>query len=227
MYASPDFNELQVSPALCVLPPEHGTNSQNTYQKRRGYWTSAAITICTTKAEDCLTTLAYYFPSQFHYACIDGWFYFRQWSSTLYRFCSGRCLYVNWCPLAATLLFLRGWSRTYIGTHLKLCKKYTRQPRSHVSQSGHSRIIAMQRFVVVCFAVIISTRIISIILADFSSLNPGGFESNFQADISDWWLPFEIVLRWMSLDVNDDKSTMVQVMVSCRRRQAITWTNID
>ena len=36
----------------------------------------------------------------------------------------------------------------------------------------------------------------------------------------------EIVLRWMSVEFTDDKSTLVQVM-ACRRQQAITWAMID
>ena len=31
----------------------------------------------------------------------------------------------------------------------------------------------------------------------------------------------------MSLDVTDDKSTLVQVMVAAVRQQAIIWTNVD
>ena len=36
----------------------------------------------------------------------------------------------------------------------------------------------------------------------------------------------EIALRWMPLDLTDDKSTLVQVMAWCRQ-QAITWANAD
>ena len=42
------------------------------------------------------------------------------------------------------------------------------------------------------------------------------YDNNFQAKFSDWWLsyPHEIALRWMSLDLTDDKSTLVQKMGS-------------
>ena len=40
---------------------------------------------------------------------------------------------------------------------------------------------------------------------------------NFPDDISDWWLRYcELALRWMSLDLTDDKSTLDQVMAWCR-----------
>ena len=37
--------------------------------------------------------------------------------------------------------------------------------------------------------------------------------SNFQARLSNWWRRF----RWLSLDLTDDKSTLVQVMAWCRK----------
>ena len=40
----------------------------------------------------------------------------------------------------------------------------------------------------------------------------------------------EIALKWMPLDLTDDKSTLVQVMAWCcqaSRQQAITWSNVD
>ena len=42
---------------------------------------------------------------------------------------------------------------------------------------------------------------------------------NFQAYVSDWWWRYHlwIVLRWISLDLSDDKSTLVQVMAWCRQ----------
>ena len=54
-----------------------------------------------------------------------------------------------------------------------------------------------------------------------NSLVPGTFEWNFKAIfmlilvIGGWRISCCIDLRWMSLDLTDDKSTLVQVMVWC------------
>ena len=46
--------------------------------------------------------------------------------------------------------------------------------------------------------------------------------------IDGWGISCEIALRWLSLDLTDDKSTLVQVMAwCCQATQAITWTNVD
>ena len=45
--------------------------------------------------------------------------------------------------------------------------------------------------------------------------------------IDGWDISHEISSRWMSLDLTDNKSTMVQVVAWCRQQQAITWANVD
>ena len=59
-----------------------------------------------------------------------------------------------------------------------------------------------------------------------NSLAPGKFEWNFRylilqiISVSDGWgISCELVLRWMSLDLTDDKSSLVQVMAWCRQYQ--------
>ena len=59
---------------------------------------------------------------------------------------------------------------------------------------------------------------------DFNSLVPGSFEWNFKQVIlklilviGDWDISCEIALRWFSLDLTDEKSTLVQVMAWCRQ----------
>ena len=56
------------------------------------------------------------------------------------------------------------------------------------------------------------------------SLAPGKFEWNFRylilqiiSVIDGWGICCELALRWMSLDLTDDKSTLVQVMAWCRQ----------
>ena len=53
---------------------------------------------------------------------------------------------------------------------------------------------------------------------------PGKFEWNFRylifqiiSVIGGWDISCELALRWMSLDLTDDKSTLVQVMAWCRQ----------
>ena len=72
------------------------------------------------------------------------------------------------------------------------------------------------------------------LLDRFNSLVPGKFEWNFRylvipiiSVIDGWGIPCELALRWMSLDLTDYKSTLVQVMAGAVRQQAITWANID
>ena len=55
-------------------------------------------------------------------------------------------------------------------------------------------------------------------------LAPGKFEWNFRylilqiiSVIDGWAISCELGLRWMSLDLTDDKSTLVQVMAWCRQ----------
>ena len=68
----------------------------------------------------------------------------------------------------------------------------------------------------------------------FNSLAPGRFECNFRKVIfkliivtDSWGNTCEIALRWMSLDLIDDKSTLAQVMACCLMQQAITLANVD
>ena len=47
-----------------------------------------------------------------------------------------------------------------------------------------------------------------------------------------WGILCEIAIRWMSLNLTDDKSTLVQVMAWCRHSRPsgskpFTWTNVD
>ena len=56
------------------------------------------------------------------------------------------------------------------------------------------------------------------------SLAPGKFEWNFRhlifqiiSVLDGWGISCELALRWMSLDLTDDKSTLVQVMAWCRQ----------
>ena len=37
----------------------------------------------------------------------------------------------------------------------------------------------------------------------------------------------EIALRWMPLDLTDDKSTLVQVLAWCHQATSHTWANVD
>ena len=57
-----------------------------------------------------------------------------------------------------------------------------------------------------------------------NSLAPGKFEWNFRylifqiiSVIDGWVISCELALRWMSLNLTDDKSTLVQVMAWCRQ----------
>ena len=57
-----------------------------------------------------------------------------------------------------------------------------------------------------------------------NSLAPGKFESNFRylilqiiSVIDGWGISCELALRWMSLDLNDDQSTLAQIMAWCRQ----------
>ena len=56
----------------------------------------------------------------------------------------------------------------------------------------------------------------------FNSLAPGRFEWNFRyltsqiiSVIDGWGISCKLALRWTSLDLTDDKSTLVQVMACC------------
>ena len=56
------------------------------------------------------------------------------------------------------------------------------------------------------------------------ALAPGRFEWNFRYSIfpiisviDGWVISCELALRWMSLDLTDDKSTLAQVMAWCRQ----------
>ena len=57
-----------------------------------------------------------------------------------------------------------------------------------------------------------------------NSLPPGRFQFNFRKAIfrlilvnGGWDISFQIALRWMPLDLTDDKSTLVHVMAWCRQ----------
>ena len=57
-----------------------------------------------------------------------------------------------------------------------------------------------------------------------NSLAPGRFEGNFRwvnfkliVVIDGWCISCEIAIRWMPLDITDDKSTLVQVMAWCHQ----------
>ena len=57
-----------------------------------------------------------------------------------------------------------------------------------------------------------------------NSLDPGRFQFHFRLVIlkltlvnGGWGISYEIALRWMPLDITDDKSTLVQVMAWCRQ----------
>ena len=57
-----------------------------------------------------------------------------------------------------------------------------------------------------------------------NSLAPGRFQFNFRWVIfklslvnGGWGISYEIALRWMPLDLTDDKLTLVQVMAWCRQ----------
>ena len=73
-----------------------------------------------------------------------------------------------------------------------------------------------------------STATVITLLQDYRahlrSLAPGKFEWNFRylilqiiSVIDGWGISCELAFRWMSLDLTDDKSTLVQVMVWCHQ----------
>ena len=58
----------------------------------------------------------------------------------------------------------------------------------------------------------------------FNSLAPGRFERNFRKlifqlilVIDGWSISCKIVVKWMPMDLTDDKSTLVQIMAWCRQ----------
>ena len=62
------------------------------------------------------------------------------------------------------------------------------------------------------------------LLPCINSLAPGKFQWHFRylifrtiSVIDGWGISWELVLRWMSLDLTDDKSTLVPVMAWCRQ----------
>ena len=66
--------------------------------------------------------------------------------------------------------------------------------------------------------------------SELNSLAPGRFEWNFRyvilkqiLVIDGWGISCEIALIWMSLDIIDDQSTLVQVMVWCRQATSQYW----
>ena len=66
--------------------------------------------------------------------------------------------------------------------------------------------------------------IVIVAYSHINSLAPGRFQFNFRLAIFKlilvngcWGISYEIALRWMPLDLTDDKSTLVQVMAWCRQ----------
>ena len=66
-----------------------------------------------------------------------------------------------------------------------------------------------------------------VVLGDVNSLAPGKFEWNFRylifqiiTVIDSWGISCELALKWMSLDLTDDKSTLVQEMTWCRKAKS-------
>ena len=63
------------------------------------------------------------------------------------------------------------------------------------------------------------------VMGKIDSLVPGKFDWHFRylifqikiSVINDWGLSYELALRWMSLNLSDDKSTLVQVMAWCHQ----------
>ena len=55
------------------------------------------------------------------------------------------------------------------------------------------------------------------------------YMSNFKLIlvIDSWGTSRQIALIWTLVDLTDEKSTLVQLMVWCRQSSAITWTNAD
>ena len=67
-----------------------------------------------------------------------------------------------------------------------------------------------------------------------NSLAPGRFEWNFKylilqiiSVIDGLVISCELAIRRMSLDLTDEKSTLVQIMAWCRQATTITWANVD
>ena len=65
----------------------------------------------------------------------------------------------------------------------------------------------------------------------FNSLAPGRFKVNFRwvifnliLVVNGWGISYEIALRWMLLDLTDDKSTLVQVMAWYRQAASLILT---
>ena len=42
-----------------------------------------------------------------------------------------------------------------------------------------------------------------------------------------WGIAYEIALKWMSLDLAHNESTLDQVMTWCRQAKAIAWASVD
>ena len=60
------------------------------------------------------------------------------------------------------------------------------------------------------------SQVNSLVLGDFNLI----LVVNFQAKFNEWWLRYMYLrdaLRWIPLDLTDDKSTLVQVMAWCRQ----------
>ena len=69
-----------------------------------------------------------------------------------------------------------------------------------------------------------NVSMVSSSLNSFNSLASGKSEWNFRhlifqitSVVDGWGIPCELAFRWMSLDLTDEKSTLVQVMAWCRQ----------
>ena len=96
------------------------------------------------------------------------------------------------------------------------------QQRPHISPSWASYRVSGVRILKKIDCVITALRTIVVWYWSFNSLAPGRFEWNYKQllfkltlGIHGWGISCEIALRWMSLYLIDDKSTLVQVMACC------------
>ena len=118
----------------------------------------------------------------------------------------------------STLVQVMAWCRQATSRYLNQCwsrsptpYRVTRPQWVKATRTCHSPILSYSTDVE------IPTNILN-------SLAPGKFEWNFKylifqiiSVIDGWVISCELALRWMSLDLTDDKSTLVQVMAWCRQ----------
>ena len=103
-----------------------------------------------------------------------------------------------------------------VNSHSNLLKTY----RVIVYSSGSTNVehTSKQKHITCANGWVIGT------LFRINSLVPGRFQLNFRETVfklilvnGGWGISHEIALRWMPLNLTDDKSTLVQVMVWCRQ----------